>query len=67
MTSEFNESSIVGNKIEMDTKELGQLLITNDNHDNIMVLSIIGTSVAWERPPLLRRSSMRQKSNNTSD
>jgi hypothetical protein len=43
LASEFNESSIVGNKIEMDTKELGQLLITNDNHDNIKLLSIIGT------------------------
>ncbi|CAD6266677.1 unnamed protein product [Miscanthus lutarioriparius] len=43
MTSEFNDSSIVGKKIEMDTKELGQLLITNDNHYDIKVVSIVGT------------------------
>ncbi|KAF8747715.1 hypothetical protein HU200_013208 [Digitaria exilis] len=41
-TSEFNESSIVGEKIEQDTRELAQLLITSGNHD-IKVVSIVGT------------------------
>ncbi|XP_066354992.1 putative disease resistance protein RGA3 [Miscanthus floridulus] len=42
MTSEFDESSIVGEKIETETRELAQLLITNRNH-NIKVVSIVGT------------------------
>nr|CAB3492325.1 unnamed protein product [Digitaria exilis] len=41
-TSEFNESAIVGEKIEQDTRELVQLLITSDNHD-IKMLSVVGT------------------------
>nr|CAB3490623.1 unnamed protein product [Digitaria exilis] len=41
-TSEFNESAIVGEKIEQDTRELAQLLITSGNHD-IKVLSVVGT------------------------
>nr|CAB3491868.1 unnamed protein product [Digitaria exilis] len=41
MTSEFNESSIVGEKIEQDTRELAQLLIPSGNHD-IEVMSIVG-------------------------
>jgi hypothetical protein len=40
-TSEFNESAIVGEKIEKDAKELAQVLVTNDNHD-IKVVSIVG-------------------------
>jgi DNA-binding NtrC family response regulator len=42
MTSEFDESSIVGEKIEQDTRELSQLLITGANHD-VKVVSIVGT------------------------
>jgi 6-pyruvoyl-tetrahydropterin synthase len=42
MTSEFDESAIVGEKIEQDTRELSQLLITGANHD-VKVLSIVGT------------------------
>jgi len=42
MTSEFNESAIVGDKIEQDTRELAQLLITSGSH-NIKVVSIVGT------------------------
>ncbi|TVU40542.1 hypothetical protein EJB05_14009, partial [Eragrostis curvula] len=41
MTSEFNHSTIVGDKIEKDTKELVHELITNDNLD-IKVVSIVG-------------------------
>ncbi|TKW00209.1 hypothetical protein SEVIR_8G092800v4 [Setaria viridis] len=41
-TSEFNESAIVGEKIEQDTRELAQLLITGGLHD-IKVVSIVGT------------------------
>ncbi|XP_062182890.1 putative disease resistance protein RGA3 isoform X2 [Phragmites australis] len=41
MTSEFNESDIVGEKIEKDTKELVQVLITHENH-SIKVVSIVG-------------------------
>nr|XP_034607102.1 putative disease resistance protein RGA3 isoform X2 [Setaria viridis] len=40
-TSEFNESAIVGEKIEQDTRELAQLLITSGLHD-IKVVSIVG-------------------------
>jgi DNA replication protein DnaC len=42
MTSEFDESTIVGEKIEQDTRELAQLLITGGNHD-VKVVSIVGT------------------------
>ncbi|RCV39769.1 hypothetical protein SETIT_8G249300v2 [Setaria italica] len=42
MTSEFDESAIVGEKIEQDTRELAQLLITGGLHD-IKVVSIVGT------------------------
>ena len=42
MTSEFNESAIVGEKIEQDTRELAQLLITSGSHD-IKLVSIVGT------------------------
>ncbi|KAF8699056.1 hypothetical protein HU200_034747 [Digitaria exilis] len=41
-TSEFNESAIVGEKIEQDTTELAQLLTTGSNQD-IKVVSIVGT------------------------
>jgi hypothetical protein len=41
MTSEFDESAIVGEKIEQDTRELSQLLITSGSHD-VKVLSIVG-------------------------
>jgi len=41
-TSEFNEPAIVGEKIEKDTRELAQLLITSGSH-NIKVVSIVGT------------------------
>ena len=41
-TSEFNESAIVGDKIEQDTRELSQLLTTSGDHD-IKVVSIVGT------------------------
>nr|TKW02742.1 hypothetical protein SEVIR_8G259700v2 [Setaria viridis] len=41
-TSEFNESAIVGEKIQQDTRELAQLLITGGLHD-IKVVSIVGT------------------------
>ena len=41
-TSEFNESAIVGEKIEQDTRELAQLLITSGSHD-IKLVSIVGT------------------------
>lgn len=39
--SEFDESVIVGEKIEKETKELVQVLITDDKH-NIKVVSIVG-------------------------
>jgi hypothetical protein len=42
MTSEFDESAIVGEKIEQDTRELAQLLITGGNHD-VKVVSVVGT------------------------
>ncbi|CAL4992657.1 unnamed protein product [Urochloa decumbens] len=42
MTSEFVRSTIVGEKIEQDTRELAQLLITSGKHD-IKALSIVGT------------------------
>ncbi|RCV39766.1 hypothetical protein SETIT_8G249000v2 [Setaria italica] len=42
MTSEFDESAIVGEKIEQDTRELAQLLITGSLH-HIKVVSIVGT------------------------
>jgi len=41
MTSEFDESAIVGEKIEKDTRELAQLLISSTEHD-IKALSIVG-------------------------
>jgi len=41
MTSEFDESAIVGEKIEKDTRELAQLLISSAEHD-IKALSIVG-------------------------
>ena len=41
-TFEFNESAIVGDKIEQDTRELSQLLTTSGDHD-IKVVSIVGT------------------------
>ncbi|CAL4983585.1 unnamed protein product [Urochloa decumbens] len=41
MSSEFNESATVGEKIEMDTKELAHVLINDDNL-NIKVVSIVG-------------------------
>ncbi|KAG2565093.1 hypothetical protein PVAP13_7NG042900 [Panicum virgatum] len=40
-TSEFDESGIVGEKIERDTRELAQLLISSGDHD-IKALSIVG-------------------------
>jgi hypothetical protein len=42
MTSEIVDSAIVGEKIEQETRELAQLLITSGNHD-IKVVSIVGT------------------------
>jgi hypothetical protein len=42
MTSEFVESTIVGEKIEQETRELAQLLITSGNHD-VKVVAIVGT------------------------
>ncbi|RLN34997.1 putative disease resistance protein RGA3 [Panicum miliaceum] len=39
--SEFDETAIVGENIEKDTKELAQVLITDDNHD-LKVVSIVG-------------------------
>jgi len=41
-TFEFNESAIVGDKIEQDTRELSQLQTTSGDHD-IKVVSIVGT------------------------
>ncbi|CAM0153078.1 unnamed protein product [Urochloa decumbens] len=41
MSSEFNESAIVGEKIEKDTKELAHVLI-NDDKLNIKVVSVVG-------------------------
>ncbi|XP_034568358.1 putative disease resistance protein RGA3 isoform X2 [Setaria viridis] len=41
-TSEFNESAIAGEKIEQDTRELAQLLISGGLHD-MKVVSIVGT------------------------
>ncbi|CAL4980140.1 unnamed protein product [Urochloa decumbens] len=41
MSSEFNESAIVGEKIERETKELAHVLI-NDDKLNIKVVSIVG-------------------------
>ncbi|CAL4983590.1 unnamed protein product [Urochloa decumbens] len=40
-SSEFNESAIVGEKIDKDTKELSHVLI-NDNKLNIKVVSVVG-------------------------
>ncbi|WVZ71820.1 hypothetical protein U9M48_020355 [Paspalum notatum var. saurae] len=43
-TSEFDESAIVGEKIEKDTRELARLLTTTSSgHDDIKVVSIVGT------------------------
>lgn len=42
MTSEFIQSDIVGDKIEKNTRELVQDLITNDSNLNIKVVSIVG-------------------------
>jgi ABC-type nitrate/sulfonate/bicarbonate transport system ATPase subunit len=42
MTSEFVESAIVGEKIEIATKELSQLL-TTIGHQDIKVVAIVGT------------------------
>ncbi|CAL4991886.1 unnamed protein product [Urochloa decumbens] len=41
ISSEFNESAIVGEKIERETKELAHVLI-NDDKLNIKVVSIVG-------------------------
>ncbi|CAO2142247.1 unnamed protein product [Urochloa humidicola] len=41
MSSEFNESTIVGEKIEKETKELARVLI-NDDKLNIKVVSVVG-------------------------
>ncbi|CAL4991885.1 unnamed protein product [Urochloa decumbens] len=41
ISSEFNESAIVGEKIEKDTKKLSHVLI-NDDKLNIKVVSIVG-------------------------
>ncbi|CAL4980118.1 unnamed protein product [Urochloa decumbens] len=41
MSSEFNESAIVGEKIEKETKELVHVLI-NDDKLNIKVVSVVG-------------------------
>ncbi|CAO2144651.1 unnamed protein product [Urochloa humidicola] len=41
VSSEFNESAIVGEKIEKDTKELAHVLI-NDDKLNIKVVSVVG-------------------------
>ncbi|CAL4978902.1 unnamed protein product [Urochloa decumbens] len=41
-TSEFVESAIVGEMIKKDAKELVQVLTTDDNRHNIMVVSIVG-------------------------
>jgi hypothetical protein len=42
VTSEFVESTIVGEKIEIETRELAQMLTTNIHHD-IKVVAIVGT------------------------
>ncbi|CAO2142682.1 unnamed protein product [Urochloa humidicola] len=41
-TSEFVESAIVGEMIKKDTKELVQVLTTDNDMHNIMVVSIVG-------------------------
>ncbi|XP_034569799.1 putative disease resistance protein RGA3 [Setaria viridis] len=50
VTSEFDDSAIVGEKIEKDTRELAQLLITCGLHD-IKVLSIVGTQCMGKTTP----------------
>jgi len=42
-SSHFDESSIVGEQIERDTKELVQVLTRDDKNHDIKVVSIIGT------------------------
>ncbi|WVZ48876.1 hypothetical protein U9M48_000271 [Paspalum notatum var. saurae] len=42
MTSKFDESAIVGEKIEKETRELAQLLIGSGDHE-LKVVSIVGT------------------------
>ncbi|CAL4979377.1 unnamed protein product [Urochloa decumbens] len=40
--SEFDETAIVGEKIERDTKELAQVLLSDENHHDLKVVSIVG-------------------------
>ncbi|CAL4991150.1 unnamed protein product [Urochloa decumbens] len=40
--SEFDETAIVGEKIERDTKELAQVLLNDENHHDLKVVSIVG-------------------------
>ncbi|CAM0149575.1 unnamed protein product [Urochloa decumbens] len=40
--SEFDETAIVGENIERDTKELAQVLITNNGKHDLKVVSIVG-------------------------